>query len=192
MSHFNPAERRDPAGKWSAGGAILQRMVNEVQASAPKYHEGDTPVPSDTARALDKWTQAGGHMQVSPEERKLIARTVKGYGGQVPAGLVRGESEQPPSRYAYGKVIRLSPASFSTSEESALPYAESGSHSPTILHLDAAGHEVPGLNVSGRAADVNGFYEREHILAGQFKVTGSRVDSEGIRHVTIVPNKRGG
>jgi len=170
---FNPSELRDPLGKWAKEGAFRQ-MVS------------DSPVPGDVGRILDRWVQQGGHLHVSPDERKTIAKAVRYYGGPVPAGLVRGESEQPASRYVAGKNITFLPASFSTEEESALPYAESGSHNPTIIHLqDNRG--VAGLNISGRAMKNSGFAEQEHLLAGRFKVARSHVDSEGIRHVYVSP-----
>jgi hypothetical protein len=174
LAAFREDEPRDPhTGEWTRdGGGLL-----------PKGPETPLPAFAPANAILDKWVTQGGSGKLTAQERDTLNATVGYYGAQVPAGLVRGEHDQPPSRYKVGKVITLAPASFSTEEESALPYAEAGDKRPAVLHVTSA-RGLKGLNVSGRA-EREGFNEQEWVVAARFRVTGSHVDGEGITHVQV-------
>jgi hypothetical protein len=169
---FREDEARDRGGKWTRDGGLL-----------PKGPE--TPIPADHPgnRILDTWVAQGGSGKLDARQRDVLNAMVGYYGKQVPAGLVRGEHDQPASRYKPGKVLRLAPASFSTEETSALPYAEAGDRNQAVLHVTFP-QGLKGLNVSGRA-EAEGFNEQEWVVAAKFRVTGSHVDGEGITHVQI-------
>jgi hypothetical protein len=170
---FDPGEARDDRGRWTGNGGSL----------VPKGPE--TPIPPDHPgnRILDTWVTQGGSGKLDARQRDVLNAMVGYYGKQVPAGLVRGEHDQPASRYKPGKVLRLAPASFSAEETSALPYAEAGDRNPAVLHVTFP-QGLKGLNVSGRA-EREGFNEQEWVVAAKFRVTGSHVDGEGITHVQI-------
>lgn len=167
-------EPRGRHGEWTGKGGLLPRGSVTV-----------LPADHPANRIIGKWVRQHGSATLTPAERESLSAAVNYYGKQVPAGLVRGESGRARTRYSPGKVIRLDPASFSTEEQSALPYAEAGDRNPVLLHL-ASPHGVKGLNVSDQASRA-GFNEQEWVLAGRYRVTSTRMDSEGIAHVTIVP-----
>jgi hypothetical protein len=171
QADYHPDEARDSGGKWTGDGGLNPRGP-------------ETPIPPGIAAnaILAKWVQQGGSGRLTPVERDTLTATVNTYGKQPPAGLTRGESNHAPAWYKTGKTLKLAPASFTTEEESALPYAEAGDH-PTVLHLDNT-RGVKGLNVSA-LAQAEGFNEQEWVLAGRFTITGSETDSEGGLHVDI-------
>jgi hypothetical protein len=172
IAAFDPNEPRDPhSGKWIGH---------------------DTPVPSDIGDILSTWVTQGGHTKVSSEDRTALSRAVWKHGEPVPSGLVRGVAfsgspDEATAHYKSGRYTSMMPGSFSTDEEAALPYAESGLGTPVLLHMDKNGKTVKGLDVSDRASAA-GFNESEWLTSGTFVTKGRiSVDGEGIVHVTVVP-----